>query len=67
MLLDVSSSRPMRSGKIGLPPKEPNVLRAAVLENFEISLVQIGDEAAMRSVTVTTRCTNPEVMLIGGS
>ena len=37
----------MRSGKIGLPAKKSNVLWVAVLEDLEIALVEIGNEAAM--------------------
>ncbi len=47
MLLEVSSSTPMRSGKIGLAPEEANFLRHAVFENGEIALIEIGDESVV--------------------
>jgi hypothetical protein len=45
MLLEVSSSRPMRSGRSVSRPKNRMSCGIAVFEDFEISLVQVGDEA----------------------
>ena len=44
MLLEVSSSMPMRKGEIGLPAEIANFLRGFVVKNFEVVFFEVGDE-----------------------